>query len=68
MQKRPGERHELPLPHRDAFARLAYVGVETLRQGVQPVPAADTRRHRRYRLVGGVRHTVADVVAHRTAK
>src|SRR5262249_5356894 len=64
LQHHPRQRDQLTLPHREAAPHFAYLGVQTLRQDVDPVAATNTPSYLGYRGIASVGTGIADVVGH----
>ena len=58
------QRDKLALPHREAVAALADVGVQALRQSLQPFAIADAAGHGQHFGFGDAGQSVADVIRH----
>ena len=63
-----GQGYQLTLAHGDAAALFAHFGLQAIFQRVEPVAAADARRHGPHFLVGGRRPCIANVVGHAAGK
>ena len=64
LQQHARQRHQLPLAERKPRAALADIGVQALRQIVDPAAVAELARRRRNLLIAGVGPAVANIVGH----